>query len=63
MGERFQPCSLCDGAWHGLIRTKIELQQRLDDMRRNHDTAMRLYSEWRSRAEKAEALLKDAPNG
>lgn len=51
-------CELCEEAWHGLIRTKIELEQRLAEMTRNHDEALRLYSQWRSRAEKAEGALQ-----
>jgi hypothetical protein len=57
MSERFNPCADCDEAWHGLIRSKIETEERLRQMQSNHDGALRLYSQWRSRAEKAEAEL------
>lgn len=44
-----------DEAFDGIVRAKIEVERRLEEMRANHDAALRLYSQWRSRAEKAEA--------
>lgn len=44
-------------AFEGVVRAKIEAERRLEEMRTNHDGALRLYSQWRSRAEKAEAEL------
>lgn len=44
-------------AFNGVVCAKIEAERRLEEMRTNHDGALRLYSQWRSRAEKAEAEL------
>lgn len=46
-----------DEAFEGVVRARIEAQTRLDQMTQNHNEALRLYSKWRSRAEKAEAEI------
>lgn len=47
-----------EAAFDGVVQAKIEAETRLAQMSDNHASALRLYSQWRSRCEKAEAALK-----
>jgi hypothetical protein len=55
----WKPCDQCEDAWRGLIEAKLTLEAERDQAERNARESTRLYAQWRARAEKAEADLKE----